>query len=313
MRAWRWDVLGALLGLGIALLDLAVFSWVGLDVPGLFGEELGAFTLGSFVVSYGAVGLVSGRLWMARERSRADAAQITAQLHALEQSRIQLAQSEKLAALGQLAAGVAHEVRNPLGVIKASASLVQEGLEPTSDDHRACALIVDEIDRLDGLIGALLTFAKPARMRLDQTALGPVLQQARTLVAEARPELEARVQASEASVRADADLLTQLVLGLMINAAEAGAQNVDVAVEEAADEVRLRVQDDGPGIPESLSHRVFEPFFTTKDTGTGLGLSMASRIAEAHGGRLTLESNERGACFTITLRREGPQPGAEAA
>ncbi|MFK7990177.1 MAG: sensor histidine kinase, partial [Sandaracinaceae bacterium] len=313
MRAWRWDGLGALLGLGIAVFDLFVFSWAGLDVAGLSGEWMGAWTLGSFVVSYGVVGFVSGRLWLARERSRADAAQISEQLRALEKSRMQLAQSEKLAALGQLAAGVAHEVRNPLGVIKASASLVQEGLEPTGDDHRACALIVNEIDRLDGLLGALLPFAKPAQMRLSETALGPVLQQAKRLANELRPELETRVATGSVAVRADADLLTQLVLGLMINAAEAGAGAVDVKVEEDADHVRLTVQDDGPGVPEADRNRVFEPFFTTKDTGTGLGLSMATRIAEAHGGRLALDTSDEGARFTVTLRREGPQSGAEAA
>lgn len=315
----RWDIVGLVVGLATSALDLWVFAWVGSDLSVLYETTPGNLALGSFVVGYGLVGGVSGRLYMARQRSRADAARIEAQLEALEDSRLQLAQSEKLAALGRLAAGIAHEVRNPLGVIRASASMVQDAFDGGTEDHRACELIVDEIDRLDGLIGALLAFARPARMELSPTELRPVVERAATLAAEARDvAVETDVDA-DVIVRADGDLLTQVVLGLVVNAAEAGASRVGVRAGREGAAVELTVADDGSGIADEDEPRLFEPFFTTKDTGTGLGLSMATRIVEAHGGQIAvrrgagLGEGGRGACFALTLPVDGPAVVTEAA
>jgi len=315
----RWDIVGLAVGLATSVLDLFVFSWAGSDLSVLFETTPGHLALGSFVIGYALFGGVCGRLYMARQRSRADAARIQAQLEALEDSRQQLAQSEKLAALGRLAAGIAHEVRNPLGVIRASASMVQDAFDDGTEDHRACELIVDEIDRLDGLIGALLAFARPARMELSPTELRPMVDRAATLAAEAR---DVRVEADVAPglvVRADADLLTQVLLGFIVNAAEAGATRVGVRAGRDGAAIELTVADDGAGIAPEDEPRVFEPFFTTKDTGTGLGLSMATRIVEAHGGAVAvrrgagLGDGGRGACFALTLPVEGPAVVTEAA
>ncbi|MCB9596467.1 MAG: hypothetical protein H6719_27335 [Sandaracinaceae bacterium] len=315
----RWDLYGFVAGFGVAAFDLGTFAWAGLDVGSLTASGAGWGVLVGFVLGYGLFGFVCGRLYLARLRSKADADRIAQQLAALEESRARLLQSEKLAALGRLAAGIAHEVRNPLGVIRASASMVQEAFEGGTDDHRACELITDEIDRLDGLIGALLAFAKPARMALAPTELDPVIERAATLAKEARGvTVEAGVDPGW-RVRADPDLLTQLLLGFFVNASEAGATRVAVRGTRAKDAIELEVADDGAGIAEADEARVFEPFFTTKDTGTGLGLSMAARIVEAHGGaievvqRRGLGDDGRGACFAIRLPVEGPTVVTEAA
>jgi len=314
----RWDIIGSALGFGIAVFDLGMFAWSGLDVPGLTQSFVGLSVLAGFTTGYGAFGFASGRLYMARLRSQADAAHIAAQLVEIEESRFKLAQSEKLAALGRLAAGIAHEVRNPLGVIRASASMVQEELEVGTDDHRACELITNEIDRLDGLIGGLLAFAKPARMALTTTPLAPVLEHAAKLATEANG-IEVSADDNDLAVRADRDLLTQLLLGFFLNASQAGAAHVRVRATQTQTRVRVEIADDGSGIDEADVARVFEPFFTTKDTGTGLGLSMAARIVEAHGGTIEvvqdagLGEDGRGACFTVQLPVEGPSVVTEAA
>ncbi len=316
----RWDWIGGALGLTTSAVDLWMFGGWGLDLAGLRGSPLGWAILASFVVGYTALGFALGRLYMARARALADAARIQRQLDLLEQRRAELAQSEKLAAIGRLAAGIAHEVRNPLGVIRASASIVREGLDEGTEDHRACELIEDEIDRLDGLIGALLAFARPARLTVAPTALGPVFDRAVALARESTA-LEVEVpdvpaQAAEAStVQADADLLTQLVLGLLVNASEAGARRAEVRASMDPERARLEVADDGPGVEEEVRGRVFEPFFTTKASGTGLGLAMAQRIVEAHGGRIAVDADPAlgGARFMVELPRGGPAALTEAA
>jgi len=299
----RWDLFGALLGLGGSAGDLWLFARFGLDLGSLMREPSGLMVLVSFVVGYVLLGFVVGRLVMARARILRDKERIAAQLALLEESRARVVQSEKLAALGRLAAGIAHEVRNPLGVIRASASMVEEALPEASDDARACAFIREEIDRLDGLITALLAFARPAHLRLSTVALPPLVERAIKLATDGRAlEVVPEIEPDLPALRADGDLLTQLVLDLLVNAAEAGAHTIALRARRAEDAVRIEVHDDGPGVSESDRDRVMEPFFTTKPNGTGLGLAMASRIAEAHGGSLELSGAEaRGACFVIRL------------
>ena len=304
----RWDLMGGALGGALALFDLWVFGGWGLDLAALRASAAGWAVLLSFPISYSALGFLLGRLGMARSRARADAARIQAQLTELEASRAQVLQSETLAAIGRLAAGIAHEVRNPLGVIRASASLVQESLPAEGEDHRACELITDEIDRLDGLIGSLLAFAKPARLRLESTSLRGVRERAGALAPGARAgELE--LSGGEAHVEGDADLLTQLVLGLILNAGQVGATRVALAVRDDAEGVELAVADDGPGVAADQRERVFEPFFTTRPEGTGLGLAMAARIAAAHGGALAVDDDAAlgGARFVLRLPRRARQ------
>jgi len=326
MRAERrWALIGLTAGVIMGLGDLALFAFLGVEMR-IGGRDVALGVMGLFIVTYAVLGWVMGRLMEARARTAADARTISAQLHALAASQHALLQTEKLAAIGRLAAGVAHEVRNPLGVIRASASMLEEGPGLDDDAPRACSFIREEIDRLNGLITSLLAFARPTEPRLSAVALDAVIERALHLAA---PEVDRRAIALVREtapglppVRADADLLAQVLLGLLVNATEAVTEHGRIVVRAKAESpaVIIEVADDGPGVAASTAEQVFEPFFTTKASGTGLGLAMALRIAHAHGGTLELApgrgagASGAGACFRLRLPRErGDAPIRSAA
>ncbi len=308
----RWDLVGLAAGAAIGVTDVSIFAGFGARME-IAGYDVAALTFAAFALSYAALGLFCGRLVMARTRARADADTIAHHLQELEHAQRALVEQEKLAAIGRLAAGIAHEVRNPLGVIRASASLVRESFAVTTDSHRACQFICDETDRLDGLITSLLAFARPTTPALQPVVVDDVLSHALRLAAD---ELERRGIRAECAtqqriptITGDSDLLSQAVFGLTLNAAQAIERDGRIVVRASASgsEVHVDVCDDGPGVPQELIGQIFEPFFTTKASGTGLGLPMATRIVRAHGGRLELVpgagagTDGRGACFRITL------------
>ena len=305
----HWDWIGLVVGGLVGLSDYALFLAMG--SPKVSPPPPGVFATGLALV-FGALGFAVGRLALARQRARRDADTIARQLRALEEAQRTLVQQEKLAAIGRLAAGVAHEVRNPLGVIRASASMVQGSFAPGDDAYRACEFICEEIDRLNALITALLGFARPTELALAPVAVEEVVGRALEL---ARPALERRRLRVEhashgipARLRADPDLLAQVLLDLVLNAAEAAPEGGRISVGvggDGANGVRIDVSDDGPGVPAERRQSIFEPFVTTKVRGTGLGLPMAVRITEAHGGTLAyvpdagLGAGGAGACFRV--------------
>lgn len=307
----RWELWGLSIGLTSGLFDLGLFWLLGDRLKLSLGTSVAVVT-GLFAATSAALGYVIGRLLRARRREQEDARTIRAQLDALAASQAAVLQHEKLAAIGRLAAGVAHEVRNPLGVIRASAKMVQEGFAPGEDSHRACQFICEEIDRLNGLITSLLAFARPAQLRLVRVDLDGIIERARHLASEELRRRQVRVTQEGPPglrVEADADLLAQVLLGLLTNAAEAIDKDGAIALRlvPGKDEVRVEVADSGPGLTPEQADRLFEPFFTTKPTGTGLGLAMALRIVQAHRGGLQLVPGRgagpsgAGACFEIRL------------
>jgi signal transduction histidine kinase len=322
-RVVRWDWIGLVAGGALGLLD-------ALALPALGGEFVIAGRNATLPIvllfsgSFAALGFATGRLALARSRAREAEATIRAQLEALEKAQSRVIQQEKLAALGRVAAGIAHEVRNPLGVIRASASMLEERFEPAEDAGRACRFIVEEIDRLNGLITALLTFARPAQPRLGSVALEKVVDRALQLASDevrARHlDLVCEVRGVLPEVRADADLLAQVVYGLVVNAAERLPERgrIELRLTGDRDFASIEVADSGEGVDAALSDQIFEPFFTTKAGGTGLGLAMAERIVEAHAGRLELAPGAgagdagAGACFRVVLPTGGPAEGAGA-
>jgi two-component system sensor histidine kinase HydH len=324
MKARRWDLWGALAGLAIGASDTALLLLSGVEMT-FGGRDATLAVAATFSSSLALLGFLVGRLAQARSRARADATTIQRQLEELERSQRAALQNEKLAALGRVAAGIAHEVRNPLGVIRASASMIQESFAPDDDASRACQFVKDEIDRLNGLITSLLAFARPGEPKVEPVPVDKLVDRALALAFEElrRREIavERALEPSLAEVAACPNLLSQLLLGLLVNAAEAAGERGRVAVRAFADgaDAVLEVADDGPGIPEADASRVFEPFFTTKSTGTGLGLAVAQRIAAGHGGSLEVVQGRgagaagAGACLRARLPLAGPREGSAAA
>ncbi len=311
----HWDWIGLAAGGAMGLADYGLFVFMG--SPELSPPDPAIFAIG-LALTFGALGFAVGRLAIQRQRARRDADTIASQLCQLEDAQRALVQQEKLAAIGRIAAGVAHEVRNPLGVIRASAALVREGFAPGDDAFRACQFICDESDRLNVLVATLLDFSRPTHPRVEVIDIEKVLDHALEVAGDAIRAADARVVREIAPghdpVRADPNLLAQVLLDLLINAAEAVASGGRIAVRVATDAAALRIEvaDDGPGVAASLRAQLFEPFVTTKARGTGLGLAMALRIAEAHGGTLVFVEGAGtgpggvGACFRLLVpaRRE---------
>ncbi len=240
-------------------------------------------------------------------------------LRALERARVAFGRQERLAAVGEMAAMVAHEVRNPLGILRAQVELQIERAGPTLADRERARLgdMLIEIDRLSALTAEFLALARDAPMDLRPCPIAAVVHETaeavRALPDASGAQVEVVVPDSAVVAPADPSKLRQALYNLLANAVQNGGDGVHVRVEVARtlDEVRIRVVDDGPGVPEELRPRLFEPFVTARTGGTGLGLAISRRIAERHGGRLTLEPNRpggRGAAFSLVLPLAAEEP-----
>lgn len=276
------------------------------DTSARSGEQ--ARWAGGGLLAVGVVGSLAGLLagyGIARALSR----RITGLSVRVREQEQALVRAEQLAAAGRLAAGVAHEVRNPLTGIK---MLVQAAARPDAPSpltQTDLELIRDEIERMERTVQDLLDFAKPP------VAVGPP-QDVRPFVTRAVALVGMKAGRKRVTVEADAttepliariapDPFVSLLTNLLLNAVDASPEGGLVrvaAARTAGGGVRLRVTDAGPGIPAELSDTLFTPFATTKPAGTGLGLAIAQRVAADHGGTLTAANRpEGGACFTLTL------------
>jgi PAS domain S-box-containing protein len=231
---------------------------------------------------------------------------IRADITARKVAEEQLRQQAALARVGQMAAVVAHEVRNPLAGIKGAIQILMS--RRAGDDRELPVMrdIVTRIDELSELINDLMMFARPRPPRLAVVELKPLLLEATNAVRRdpAAERVEIVVSGDEVTATADADLLRATVLNLLLNAAQAigAAGRIDVTLRRDDGTVTIQIRDTGPGIPPELRDQVFEPFFTTKARGGGLGLPIARRTAELHGGSLSLEPGEEGGTVaTLTL------------
>jgi two-component system sensor histidine kinase AtoS len=221
----------------------------------------------------------------------------------------QLIRTDRLAAMGELTAGVAHEVRNPLGIIRASVQLLDDARGDTARIEEATSVIKQEIDRLDKVIKALLDFGRPSAPTLRPTDVEGVVTDVvlftRRFAGQARVEIDTEFAAGVPLVWADADQLKQVLVNLISNAVQAmevGGGTISVRVWDDDDLVFVSVADTGPGIPADALPRVFDPFYSTRDDGTGLGLTIVHRIIDQHGGRIDVESTPGvGTRFTLAL------------
>ena len=208
----------------------------------------------------------------------------------------QLREQGALAHLGQLAAVVAHEVRNPLAGLRASLQVL-DGRVADVRDRDVIAVMIQRIDGLNDKLNDLLLYARPKPPRVQALDIGPVFREAASSAMAATgyagPPLD--FETIRAWVLADADMLRAALLNLLINACQAGGNAaIDVGASVERNVCRISIADRGPGIPEHIRERVFEPFFTTRATGTGLGLAIVRRLVESQEGTVTLRERDGG-------------------
>ncbi len=305
-RRLRWW--GAAAGLALGFVDTFSMGALGVSFQ-LNGEQVDWLVAAYFSTSFALLGFLLGYVAEQRRRDREKAAVIRAQLEALDAARSRLAQSEKLAALGQLAAAIAHEVRNPLAVIRSAAQSVGETLPDTdAEAQRSCSFITAEIDRLTSVTSTLLAFARPLHLEPHPVAVGAVFDQALLLagadLAAKNIAIERKLPPDLPRVHADADLLSQVLLGLLGNAADVMPHGGRIVLDARRNGhgVEIAVADTGPGVPANLRAQIFEPFFTTRARGTGLGLAVARHIMQAHGGSIEVgDDPSGGARFILSL------------
>lgn len=226
----------------------------------------------------------------------------------------QLERRSRLAALGRMAAGMAHEIRNPLGGIALYASLLRRQLPDRPDAFQLAERIATGVDRLDTIVQDILTFAGEMKPQKRRVLLSGVVSEVRELVRgrmdSAGTELICVVQ-PDLECQADPALLVRAVSNLLFNASDAaGGGQVRLTGSEGSDGIDICVCDSGPGVDVANMDKVFNPFFTTKDVGTGLGLAIVHRIVDSHGGQVTVANSPPpaglgGAKFSIRLPKAG--------
>ena len=220
----------------------------------------------------------------------------------------QLIRADRLAAMGELTAGVAHEVRNPLGVIRASVQLLDDVKIDPARIHEAAEVIKQEIDRLDRVIKALLDFGRPSKPTLVKTDITSVLEDVvlftNRFAKQHGVHIEERFADELPDVLGDPDQLKQVFLNLVTNAVQAIGDSEGLIVIETRSEgdyVETSILDDGPGISATDLPKVFDPFFTKRAEGTGLGLTIVHRIIDEHEGHIEVESSGSGTVFKVSL------------
>lgn len=222
---------------------------------------------------------------------------------------------EKLMALGHLAAGVAHEIRNPLSSIKGLAKYFAERTPAGGESHELAQVMAKEADRLNRVVSELLELVKPAHLSLQKVDLNAVITHSLHLVSQdaASREIQFRFSANSTlpAIQADPDRLTQVLLNLYLNAIHAIGRQGTITVtasESSAGRVKITVADSGKGIAPEQLEAIFTPYFTTKADGTGLGLAVVQNIIEQHGGTIQVTSAEgKGAVFTLWLPTQAKQ------
>jgi signal transduction histidine kinase len=227
----------------------------------------------------------------------------------LQRQQCESLRAEQLAAVGQLAASIAHEVRNPLTSIKLLVGAALDGRYPTGLSQTDLRVIYDEVGRLERKVQALLDFARPVESEHHPEDIARIIHKVTDLVQERLRQQSVRLNLDlpkePITADLDRDQFQGVLVNLIFNALDVmpGGGQLDVRLQrDGPGHLKVMVSDTGPGIDASVTDRLFTPFTSTKATGTGLGLSVSRRVVEAHGGRLTASNKDGGgACFTITL------------
>ncbi|MCK6501826.1 ATP-binding protein [Myxococcota bacterium] len=264
-----------------------------------------ALEMGFYVVLGALSGSIVDRLRSANQRLQDSLAQVRAR-------DAQLARAARLEALGQLTAGLAHEIKNPLHAMRGTAEIVLDAVPPGTEERSLGQALIGEIDRLDGLLTRFLGFARRGAGEIGPLDLGQVLLDVETLVRAqaARQGTTVQVLPGQAQALAARDEVVQVALGICLNALQALERGGTVRMMVQDGPPRLRIENDGPSIPAHLLDRVFDPFVSGRPGGTGLGLSTAWSLVQGMGGTIRVDNlRDGGVAFEICL----PQPSTDTA
>ncbi|MBX3394098.1 MAG: hypothetical protein KF841_01895 [Phycisphaerae bacterium] len=264
--------------------------------------------LGAILKAYSDV---TERLKVAHERLNDEVSRLREELRRKNE---ELRRRDRLAALGEMAAGLAHEIRNPLGGIALYSSMLERELAGQERARQAATRISSGVRTLDRLVSDILDFAQEDHVEKTLCRVGDILEAVEDSLAPWADQLGAKVHIEESArnvaVRCDAGKMRQVLLNLMLNGLQASGSGGWVRLSASRTEADgadasgtcLEIVDGGPGIPPAMLDRIFNPFFTTKSEGTGLGLAIVHRIVEAHGGTIrAMNVAEGGAKFAVTL------------
>jgi len=312
--AWWFGFRGGMVTAAVSTilwLPPIIFQWghVGTEAAGQYGEIV------MFVVVGAITGILADRERRLLTEQQEAARELEAAYQRLQDSLEQIRRADRLSAIGQLSAGLAHEIRNPLGSIRGAADLL---LDELPDDHPSgefMDIIRKETARLQHLLDDLLSYARPSSPAFAEVAIGSLVEHVfRLLGKEAERNglrLESRIPADFPAVMADEGQLSQVFVNLVLNAIQSSGSGgmISVSAYEHSgnnsvhdDSIHIVIEDEGPGIPEADIELLFDPFHTTRDEGTGLGLSVVHSIMETHGGGISAANREDGgARFTMTL------------
>jgi len=269
------------------------------------------------IVLYHVVALIIGLLSRRERRQRSNLEKTSAELseayEKLRQTFEQLRQSDRLAALGELSAGIAHEIRNPLGSIKGSVEIIEEEIGEAHSKHEFIRIIKEEVARLNSLVAEFLKFARPPKLSKETTSINELIRSTVVLVGKEAEKAGVKLQLSlDEEVRPielDPDQIRQVLLNVLLNGIQAmpdgGLLEISSSLSTTAKSVLVDVRDSGEGIQGDLD-RIFDPFFTTRPEGTGLGLAVSHQLVEKHGGVLSAHRNpETGMTFRLELPLTG--------
>lgn len=232
------------------------------------------------------------------------------QKRALEQIRLkeELSRAQRLSSLGEMVAGVSHEIRNPLGIIRNSAGLLKKKMEKLDPKNMIPDIIVEESERLNNIITDFLNYARPREPNLSICKVEQVIDKniayLATQLSENGCKVDTQIDDNLPEIMADSEMLYQAFLNIFLNAMQAMPDGGKILVNilPVNGNVAIQIEDDGNGIDTEIMEKIWDPFFTTKEKGTGLGLGIVKNLIEAHGGNMNIENRtERGARVTIQL------------
>ena len=254
-------------------------------------------------------GVLSDRNRREHERGERITTELERSYAQLRQTFEQLLQAERLSALGEISAGIVHEIRNPLGAIKGAVEIIEAGLAADSPRREFAQIAKREVDRIEKLVREFVRFARPPKLVRNLADINTLVESVVKLLEQSAAAQKVTVSKDFADdlpqITLDIEQIEQVLLNLAINALQAMPDGGTLAFRtfQTKETVTIEVEDTGGGVSANVIGRIFDPFFTTKDKGSGLGLSVAQKIVGQHKGKLSVENTVSGAIFRLTLTK----------